>query len=195
MGLRSPLGPRRRLARSASTPSSWRAAGDAARHGPLRARALRGPGAHRARSLRLPAPRPARAGSRSASALVQQKLRTRIGVVFPATTKGTRLELWDRATDRRWSLPWPPASARATPAATDASAGPDGRAVRLFRARPGVQPRQRNAGACRARPKLCDDSDRAMQCPSCQTPVDDSQRFCPAAERCSPRARRRDPTR
>lgn len=36
------------------------------------------------------------------------KLRTRIGVVFPATRRGTRLELWDRATDRRWSLPWPP---------------------------------------------------------------------------------------
>jgi hypothetical protein len=37
------------------------------------------------------------------------KLRTRIGVVFPRTTRGTRLELWDRATNRRWSLPWPPA--------------------------------------------------------------------------------------
>ncbi|HEY8041765.1 MAG TPA: hypothetical protein VIF15_18300 [Polyangiaceae bacterium] len=36
------------------------------------------------------------------------KLRTRIGVVFPATARGTRLELWDRATNRRWSLPWPP---------------------------------------------------------------------------------------
>jgi hypothetical protein len=36
------------------------------------------------------------------------RLRTRIGVVFPATTRGTRLELWDRATSRRWSLPWPP---------------------------------------------------------------------------------------
>ncbi|HEY4016420.1 MAG TPA: hypothetical protein VGM06_23960 [Polyangiaceae bacterium] len=35
------------------------------------------------------------------------KLRTRIGVVFPATRKGTRLELWDRATGRRWTLPWP----------------------------------------------------------------------------------------
>jgi hypothetical protein len=39
------------------------------------------------------------------------KLRTRIGVVFPATRRGTRLELWDRATNRRWFLPWPPASA------------------------------------------------------------------------------------
>ncbi len=36
------------------------------------------------------------------------KLKTRIGVVFPATKRGTRLELWDRATDRRWPLPWPP---------------------------------------------------------------------------------------
>lgn len=35
------------------------------------------------------------------------KLRTRIGVLFPATKRGTRLELWDRATGRRWSLPWP----------------------------------------------------------------------------------------
>jgi hypothetical protein len=37
-----------------------------------------------------------------------QKLRTRIGVVFPATRRGTRLELVDRATNRRWSVPWPP---------------------------------------------------------------------------------------
>lgn len=35
-------------------------------------------------------------------------LTTRIGVLFPATKRGTRLELWDRATDRRWPLPWPP---------------------------------------------------------------------------------------
>jgi hypothetical protein len=35
------------------------------------------------------------------------KLRTRIGVVFPATSRGTRLDLLDRATGRRWSLPWP----------------------------------------------------------------------------------------
>ena len=37
-----------------------------------------------------------------------RKLRTRIGVVFPATGRGTRLELLDRATYRRWSLSWPP---------------------------------------------------------------------------------------
>jgi hypothetical protein len=39
---------------------------------------------------------------------IEPGLKTRIGVVFPATTRGTRLELWDRATDRRWPLPWPP---------------------------------------------------------------------------------------
>jgi len=37
-----------------------------------------------------------------------QKLRTRIGVIFPATRRGARLELVDRATNRRWSVPWPP---------------------------------------------------------------------------------------
>jgi hypothetical protein len=38
----------------------------------------------------------------------EPKLKTRIGVLFPATTRGTRLELWDRAKDQRWPLPWPP---------------------------------------------------------------------------------------
>jgi hypothetical protein len=37
-----------------------------------------------------------------------KNLTTRIGVMFPATSRGTRLELWDRATDKRWELPWPP---------------------------------------------------------------------------------------
>jgi hypothetical protein len=37
----------------------------------------------------------------------EKKLTTRIGVVFPATDRGTRLELWDRATNRRYGLPWP----------------------------------------------------------------------------------------
>ncbi|HEY8089639.1 MAG TPA: hypothetical protein VIF09_17385 [Polyangiaceae bacterium] len=50
------------------------------------------------------------------------KLRSRIGVVFPATKRGTRLELWDRATNRRWSLPWPPQSPEATAAVGDAGA-------------------------------------------------------------------------
>ncbi len=40
-----------------------------------------------------------------------KKLTTRIGVMFPATSRGTRLELWDRATDRRYPLAWPPADA------------------------------------------------------------------------------------
>ncbi len=48
------------------------------------------------------------------------KLRTRVGVVFPATARGTRLELWDRATNRRWSLPWPPTAGAV---AADASPG------------------------------------------------------------------------
>lgn len=39
---------------------------------------------------------------------ILRKLDTRIGVFFPATKRGTRLELWDRATNRRWPLPWPP---------------------------------------------------------------------------------------
>lgn len=43
----------------------------------------------------------------------QRKLTTRIGVMFPVTSRGTRLELWDRATDRRWPLPWPPSEASA----------------------------------------------------------------------------------
>jgi len=36
------------------------------------------------------------------------KLNTRVGVMFPATNKGNRFVIWDRATDRRWPLPWPP---------------------------------------------------------------------------------------
>ena len=38
-----------------------------------------------------------------------KKLSTRIGVMFPETSHGNRMELWDRATDRRYPLPWPPA--------------------------------------------------------------------------------------
>jgi hypothetical protein len=38
---------------------------------------------------------------------LERKLRTRTGVVFPATKRGTRLELCDRATGRRWTVPWP----------------------------------------------------------------------------------------
>ncbi|MDP9036306.1 MAG: hypothetical protein M3O50_16010, partial [Myxococcota bacterium] len=39
-------------------------------------------------------------------------LRTRIGVVFPATSRGTRFELLDRAIGHRWSIPWPPPQSR-----------------------------------------------------------------------------------
>jgi hypothetical protein len=55
------------------------------------------------------------------------KLRTRIGVVFPATRRGTRLELLDRASGRRWALPWPVSplpAGEATPEITDAGALP-----------------------------------------------------------------------
>lgn len=53
-------------------------------------------------------------------------LKTRIGVFFPATKRGTRLELWDRATDRRWPLPWPPREGVYSdrPSETPAGAGP-----------------------------------------------------------------------
>lgn len=39
---------------------------------------------------------------------LEPNLRTRIGVLFPATRRGTRLELWDRARDIRWQMQWPP---------------------------------------------------------------------------------------
>jgi hypothetical protein len=62
-----------------------------------------------------------RVGEPDAALSFSGKLRTRIGVVFPAAKKGTRLELWDRATGHRWSLPWPPRSG-STGAASDAGA-------------------------------------------------------------------------
>jgi hypothetical protein len=52
----------------------------------------------------------------------EPKLKTRIGVLFPATSRGTRLELWDRARDVRWSLPWPPSEGAVAPAEVDAGA-------------------------------------------------------------------------
>jgi hypothetical protein len=63
-----------------------------------------------------------------------QNLRTRIGVVFPSTARGNRLELWDRATNRRWSLPWPPSpssptsdgASAGTPSGADAPSKPSG---------------------------------------------------------------------
>ena len=56
---------------------------------------------------------------------IEPKLVTRIGVFFPALERGNRLELWDRATDRRWALPWPPVATPAStpPPQTDAQAG------------------------------------------------------------------------
>ena len=51
---------------------------------------------------------------------LSQKLRTRVGVLFPATLRGTHLELRDRKTGISWSLPWPPLEAK------DVDAAPDG---------------------------------------------------------------------
>ena len=36
------------------------------------------------------------------------KLKTRIGVFFPVTPRGDKLELVDRTSGQRWALPWPP---------------------------------------------------------------------------------------
>jgi hypothetical protein len=69
----------------------------------------------------LGAPEPGEGGSTWVPSFTQ-KLRTRVGVVFPATPRGTRLDLWDRATNRRWALPWPPTAAPSA-GAGDASAG------------------------------------------------------------------------
>ncbi len=51
-------------------------------------------------------PDPDDAGAGAPSLL--RRLRTSVGVVFPATARGRRLDLVDRATGRRWALPWPP---------------------------------------------------------------------------------------
>ena len=55
----------------------------------------------------LGAPEPPDAGMKTPPRF-EAKLRTRIGVLFPATRRGTKLELWDRAKDVRVALPWPP---------------------------------------------------------------------------------------
>jgi hypothetical protein len=54
-----------------------------------------------------------------AAIMLTPKLRTRIGVVFPASKRGTRLELVDRSSGRRWGLPWP-VEDTVSPAPTDA---------------------------------------------------------------------------
>jgi hypothetical protein len=60
-----------------------------------------------------------------ASVALTTRLRTRIGVVFPASARGTRLELWDRASNRRWALPWPVVGADGAPISPqDAGARP-----------------------------------------------------------------------
>jgi hypothetical protein len=51
------------------------------------------------------------------------RLNTRIGVVFPASKRGTKLELTDRATGRRWALPWP-VDASPAPSASASASGP-----------------------------------------------------------------------
>lgn len=60
-----------------------------------------------------------------AAVSMTSKLRTRIGVVFPAVERGTRLELWDRATGHRWSLPWPPTGPVSDPTRDGAPADGD----------------------------------------------------------------------
>lgn len=52
------------------------------------------------------------------------KLRTRIGVMFPATERGTRLDLLDRATGRRWALPWPVTGEGASTSGANGSSQP-----------------------------------------------------------------------
>jgi hypothetical protein len=54
------------------------------------------------------------------------KISSRIGVMFPAIARGTRIDIVDRALDRRWPLPWPPIEMTATgaDAAPDAGVSP-----------------------------------------------------------------------
>ena len=60
------------------------------------------------------------------------KVSSRVGVMFPASPKGTRMDIVDRATDRRWPLPWPPtemtagAGASSPPAPTTDAGTSDG---------------------------------------------------------------------
>jgi hypothetical protein len=51
-----------------------------------------------------------------------KNLVTRIGVMFPVTSRGTKLQLWDRATDKRWELPWPPVEGNDAGTSTDGGA-------------------------------------------------------------------------
>jgi hypothetical protein len=47
------------------------------------------------------------------------KMSSRVGVMFPAVSRGTRIEIVDRATERRWPLPWPPTELPASPGPSD----------------------------------------------------------------------------
>jgi hypothetical protein len=51
------------------------------------------------------------------------RISSRIGVMFPATLRGTRIEIVDRALDRRWPLPWPPSEMTALAADPASDAG------------------------------------------------------------------------
>jgi hypothetical protein len=44
------------------------------------------------------------------------KITSRVGVMFPAFVRGTRVDIVDRAFDRHWPLPWPPTEMTALPA-------------------------------------------------------------------------------
>jgi hypothetical protein len=52
------------------------------------------------------------------TAKLNAKVSTRIGVLFPAVARGTHFELWDRVSDTRWPLPWPPADGAPAPEGT-----------------------------------------------------------------------------
>jgi hypothetical protein len=51
------------------------------------------------------------------------KITSRVGVMFPASVRGTRIEIVDRALDRRWPLPWPPTEMTAPPADSGSTDG------------------------------------------------------------------------
>jgi hypothetical protein len=70
---------------------------------------------------------PARVGYKSPPSF-RRKLVSRIGVMFPAVDRGTRLELWDRATDQHWPMHWPPSETREAPS----DGGPDDAADDAF---------------------------------------------------------------
>jgi hypothetical protein len=62
---------------------------------------------------------------------LSRRLRTRVGVLFPATHRGNRLELWDRGDNRRWSIPWPLPGPLASRPDLERDAGSDASLKRL----------------------------------------------------------------